>query len=188
MQELVTQIINLEWAMFQNVKNEGGTASCQQNREAFVHYRRAMLLAWDDKTQALYLQDLTDAEKSGVNLLAAKYGYMMHSSSPREYEKIRHLLPPISTEKKKLVAEIMVLHNCFYQELLQKYPELVQGGRPASSSEDTPDWVSFETYQTCELYTYSMDTLGSYLLHLNNLKSSGQNINELVLRNSLTDK
>ncbi|MDK9582566.1 DUF4125 family protein [Sneathia vaginalis] len=35
MEELVDKIVEIEWSYFTNLKNTGGRASCQDNREEF---------------------------------------------------------------------------------------------------------------------------------------------------------
>ena len=41
MEELVDKIVEIEWSYFTNLKNTGGRASCQDNREEFFLTRKS---------------------------------------------------------------------------------------------------------------------------------------------------
>ncbi len=73
----VAELILKEWNQFQQVRNEGGRASCQNHMKEFVMNRLAQFLTWDDAMRESYYEDLTEAESVGWNLLTEKYARMM---------------------------------------------------------------------------------------------------------------
>lgn len=58
----VAELILKEWNQFQQVRNEGGRASCQNHMKEFVMNRLAQFLTWDDAMRESYYEDLTEAE------------------------------------------------------------------------------------------------------------------------------
>ena len=57
----VAELILKEWNQFQQVRNEGGRASCQNHMKEFVMNRLAQFLTWDDAMRESYYEDLTEA-------------------------------------------------------------------------------------------------------------------------------
>lgn len=169
--ETVKDILDREWNMFQNVQNVGGRASCQEDERSFRIMRGAQFAAWSDDMLASYRQDLIHAEETGHNLLSEKYGYMMQSTFPGEYERIREMLPPVSPEKEQLVEQILKIELRQTKEFRQRYPNLGKCGRPLTTAEDASG-TSVETYTRGELMTYSFETLKQYLHHLKELEQS----------------
>ena len=72
--KLIESIISLEWNMFQNVKNIGGRASCQDNYKTFYIMRRSQYENWTDDMLRCYYTYAASCEASGRNLLTEKYG------------------------------------------------------------------------------------------------------------------
>lgn len=99
-------IIGLEWEAFQRVHNEGGRASCQDDRPGFEIHRRSQLLAWNESTRESYLADLRTAASAGRNLLMEKYARMMAWTAPKEYAELEQALPEIPQEAAALAADI----------------------------------------------------------------------------------
>ena len=60
----VAELILKEWNQFQQVRNEGGRASCQNHMKEFVMNRLAQFLTWDDAMRESYYEDLTEDRKS----------------------------------------------------------------------------------------------------------------------------
>lgn len=160
MKELLNQIIEAEWAMFTNVKNQGGRAPCQDDRPTFLIMRRCQFEAWDQETLECYLDDLRAARLGGWNLAAEKYARMMKDTVPREYEQIREALPEVSPEKETLVLQIMEYHEAWIRDLRAGYPKLIKSGRFAAPEDGMG--TSIESYLKGELLTYSEKTLRSY--------------------------
>ena len=61
-QDLVAQIVAQEWAMFNEVQNAGGRASCQNDPKGFEIMRSSQLKTWSDEVLQSYLHDLATAE------------------------------------------------------------------------------------------------------------------------------
>ncbi|MFC1817166.1 DUF4125 family protein, partial [Thermodesulfobacteriota bacterium] len=68
-EDLVAKIVEIEWKMFQNVSNIGGTALCQQDPETFEIMRFSQAMSWSEAALESYLGDLTAAEKAKVSPL-----------------------------------------------------------------------------------------------------------------------
>jgi len=182
MSDKLEAILEIECEMFSTTQNEGGKASCQENREQFTVMRSAQFSVWDEASLESYLDDLRSARSDGRNLMTEKYAYMMESTAPEEFERIRHLLPPVSAEKEALVASLVRQTVEWAEEYQRKYPKLASLGRPIHKSSDSPWVTSAETYHRGELLTYSERTLK----HLDRLyrenAAQGRNLYEDVIR------
>ncbi len=174
-EEIITRIIAIEWKMFQDVPNIGGTAACQGERQTFEIMRVSQAASWSEAALESYLDDLTEAQKQERNLMTEKYARMMKSTSPLEYARIEHLVPPVSPEVLSLIEKIAVIVLDWEEELFGKYPLVLRQGRPIRSSGDTLFVTSLETYLKGELATYSLKTLKLYYEHL--VKEQSENIN-----------
>ena len=98
-EEIIAKIIAIEWKMFQDVPNIGGTAPCQEERQTFEIMRLSQAASWSEEALASYLDDLTEALKQERNLMTEKYARMMESTSPAEYARIEHLVPSCKSLK-----------------------------------------------------------------------------------------
>jgi len=174
-EDMIDRIIEAEWKMFQDVPNIGGRAVCQDDLETFRIMRAGQSAGWSDATLESYLDDLNEAKRSGRNLLTDKYARMMRSTSPSEYARIEHLLPPVDPEAIELIEQIVRIVLEWEEDLLEKYPYIIKRGRPLSSREDSIGVTSMETYLRGELSTYSLRTLKLYLDHIQ--KEQSENVN-----------
>ena len=174
-EDLIASIVALEWEMFQNVNNVGGRAACQDNFETFSVMRSSQATAWSEAALASYLEDLTDAQENGRNLLTEKYARMMEFTAPLEYARIQHQLPPVEQETRLLIDRITKIHLAWEKEISINFPYIRRRGRPASSSDDTSYLTSIETYLRGEFATYSTRTLALY--YQNALEQKAANIN-----------
>ena len=177
----IVELVLKEWNQFQKVHNEGGRADCQNRMKEFAVNRLAQFLTWNDEMRASYLQDLTDAEAIGWNLVTEKYARMMRYTAPEEYAALRNQLPVISEGKEHLAEAIVAIQLRWQQEYISRYPRVARGSRPMESSSDADHVTSFETYLRCELYTYSERTLRAYLAHVQSLERQGLNMTILNL-------
>lgn len=159
--ELINQIIAMEWEMFQQTQNVGGRAWCQDDYKQFDGNRRAQFENWDEKTLQLYLGDLQEAESAGQNPVTLKYAYMMETTAPAEYLLLKDRLPEISEEKRALIDHLAEMTASWCEEFAAAYPNLGRHGRPARSEADAPGITSAQTYCRGELSTYSLETLQS---------------------------
>ena len=107
MEELINEIIALEWAFFDKVQNEGGRAPCQDDFRTFQAMRASQYEAWDEAALSSWRGDLTAARAAGRNPLAEKYGYMMCIDAPEENRALAAQLPPVTEEKLSLASAIV---------------------------------------------------------------------------------
>lgn len=163
--ELINQIIEMEWDMFDHVHNAGGRAPCQDDEWTFYIMRYSQHNAFSADTLKSYQQDLLQAAGEGRNLLTEKYAYMMEFTQPDYFDRsLKDHLPKISPEKAELVDRIANLLIRGEQEFSKKYPAFSGQGRPLFGNGQQD--VSFHIYAIGELKTYSVRTLLLYLQDL----------------------
>lgn len=182
MNPIIEQIVEMEWEMFQNVRNTGGRAACQDDFETFDVMRKSQFLIWDLPLLESYWQDLQEGKEQGRNLVMEKYAYMMESTAPKEYEAIATGLPKISEEKQAMVEQIVAIQVGWREEFAEKYPHLSGQARIIHTSEDTLYDISFETYLRGELKTYSMQTLVLYGRRIVAFVQEQKNMTEEIMR------
>ena len=182
MNPIIEQIVEMEWEMFQNVRNTGGRAACQDDFETFDVMRESQFLTWDLPLLESYWQDLQEGKAQGRNLVMEKYAYMMESTAPKEYEAIATGLPKISEEKQAMVEQIVAIQVGWREEFAEKYPHLSGQARIIHTSEDTLYDISFETYLRGELKTYSMQTLVLYGRRIVAFVQEQKNMTEEIMR------
>lgn len=156
---LMAEIVKKEWEQFDKVVNTGGRAGCQDDWETFDIMRRSQFSIWSTEALQSYLDDLTQAEEKGRNLLSEKYAYMMQDTAPEEYKQIADRLPALSEEKKKLVTELTELQTRWMEVFHRTHPYFGGRGRAVRKTEAYPGDASVETYAMGELSTYSEKTL-----------------------------
>lgn len=106
-EQLVFEITQFEWDMFQHVYNTGGRASCQDNPDTFFKMRMSQWLAYSEEVLESYKADCVKAIENGDNLLWQKYARMMETTYPEEYENVKQYLPEISTESREKIEEVV---------------------------------------------------------------------------------
>ena len=181
MSNTMDEILDIEWEMFHGTRNEGGMASCQQDKPQFTVMRSSQFLGWDEVTLESYLDDLKAAEAEGRNLMTEKYAYMMESTAPINYMLIMDKLPEISPEKEALASELVALNVKWAEKFHLKYPNIASKGRPIYKSADN-EWVtSVETYNRGEVLTYSDRTMKLLLDSYKAAEAEGRNLYEEVL-------
>ncbi len=174
-----------EWEQFQQVQNEGGRASCQDDPDTFFRMRRSQFAPWPEELVDAYAADLRSARAVGRNLLTEKYAWMMERTAPERFRRISPLLPPPSELSERLIERVVELQLPWMEEYREKYPRLSAGNRPTRSSQDGPWSASFETYLRGELHTYSERTLLLYLDFLKELKAEGKNLSLLIMESTV---
>ena len=122
--ELMSEIIKLEWDMFSHVSNVGGPASCQMRPDTFKIMRKSQAATWSDELLASYLEDLKAATREGRNIMTEKYARMMESTFPEEYRKLAASLPPVDKETLQKIEEIVAINVGWKAELFDRYPRL----------------------------------------------------------------
>lgn len=181
-EDLVKEIIMIEWDMFRKVLNAGGEAPCQHNRKTFIIMRMSQAMTWTEPMLESYLEDLKNAEREGRNLMTEKYARMMKDAFPDEYKQLVDRLPALCHEEVSLADKITVLMVKWVMELKKKYPNVVGAGRPIESTGDTPYDTSIETYSRGELLTYGIRTLRLSWDYFSKCLAEGCNNYESVLK------
>ncbi|MCR5388889.1 MAG: DUF4125 family protein [Lachnospiraceae bacterium] len=184
-EQVIKEIVAMEWEMFQLTQNNGGRASCQDNYPVFCNMRHAQFDAWSEDACIDYYTDLVESINDGRNLIAEKYFHMMEFTYPEEYEAQKHKVRMPSPEAKAIAQEITDEMIAQTEEIYKKYPNVARGGRPLRSTEDKFGYTSVETYQRCELYTYSLQTLKDLRAHLYALKDEGKSLALMISENSV---
>ena len=182
---LINAIVDLEWNMFQETQNIGGRAGCQDDRETFYIMRYSQFSVLNEDTLQSYRNDLESARQSGRNLITEKYGYMMETTAPEEFKRIKDKLPPVPENKKKLVSELTKIETGWMEEFAAKYPRLSHNARLIHTSDDRGFDTSSETYQRGELYSYSDRMLLMYGRFIASLCRSNINLTIKIMENTV---
>lgn len=183
-EELVNGIVKLEWEAFDKVENLGGRADCQNDWNTFSVMRRSQYLTWPEYLLESFYVDFMEADARGWNLITEKYGRMMESTVPAEYDAIKDRLPVCSEKKRAIVDQIAEIQVGWMEEFAQSYPNMAENARSIRASEDTPYNTSYETYLKGELLTYSDRTLGLYGSWIVELKKGGCNLAKMIMTNT----
>lgn len=183
--ELVKEIARLEFEAFDKVKNEGGRASCQDDWPTFYVMRSSQYFTWNRSMLLQYLYDFYREYHRGHNLIEEKYGRMMESTAPEEYEKIKSHFPELSPEKKQIIEQIVGLQVGWMEEFAAKYPGLAGRARNIHTTEDNSEDTSYETYLRGELGTYSDKMLELYGRYVVEYARSGRNLTYAIMENSV---
>lgn len=183
--ELIEKIVMLEWQAFDKVKNEGGRADCQDDWNTFQIMRKSQYMAWNEELLDSWYHDLITAEEDGLNVITLKYGYMMQSTAPEEFEKIKDKMPQFTEEKVQLVKQIASIQVGWMEEFAAKFPLLAANARSVHSGEDNRYNTSSETYLKGELMTYSDITLKLYGRFIVDIARSGGNLARMIIENTV---
>lgn len=175
------QLVLLEWKLFQQVHNEGGRASCQEDPETFFIMRSSQFAPWGEDLLDSWYRDLLDGEAEGRNLLAEKYAWMMARTAPREFEGLRSRLREPTEEALAQIDRIVALELKGMEQYRAQYPCLAGGNRPLRSAQDGGGITSFETYLWGELHTYSLHTLRLYRKMAEELDRAGTSLTMAVM-------
>lgn len=182
--ELADKITRLEFKEFDKVENEGGRASCQDDYFTFEKMRKAQYLSFTKEMLMQYLYDLHRESNLGHNLITEKYGRMMESTAPLEYEKIKDNFPPIDDEKKKIIEAVCAICVSWMEEFANKYPKLSVRARSIHTYEDTEYNTSYETYLRGEISTYSDKMLQLFAGFVAGLLKEERNLSFIIMENT----
>lgn len=178
---LIESIINLEWNMFQRVKNIGGRAGCQDDHETFAIMRRSQYENWTGEMLRCYYTYAASCEENGRNLLTEKYGRMMEYTDPQYYrEYVADHLPYVPEKNCRLINEIVEIMVEWGEELAKQYPKLAGAGRPVTADGDSTGCTSQETYERGELATYPTELLELYAAYLKELRAQGRSLAAMI--------
>ncbi|MBN2433147.1 MAG: DUF4125 family protein [Acidobacteria bacterium] len=134
--ELMDQIIRLEWDMFSRVRTLE-PAECQERGGTFRVMRRMHHSVMPEAVLESYLDDLRQANIRGRNLMTEKYARM------------QKLMPPLSINP--LIPKIVDIEAEWMRDLADRFPATFQSAI-----------LNFVNYASCELETYSDRTLFLY--------------------------
>ena len=182
---LIDNIVRLEFSAFDKVRNEGGRASCQNDFKTFSVMRRSQYMSWNRTMLEQYLSDFVSANASGRNMIMEKYAYMMESTSPEEYAKIRDKLPGVDADSKAIIEQIVAIQISMMEEYADTHKDIASRARSIHSSEDTAYNTSYETYLRGELSTYSGEMLALYAGYVIDAARNGVNLSETIIGNTL---
>ncbi|MCH5257788.1 MAG: DUF4125 family protein [Lachnospiraceae bacterium] len=182
---LVNQIAEVEFKAFDKVKNVGGRASCQNDWPTFSIMRKSQYMTWNRTMLIQYLYDFVREFSLGHNLIEEKYGRMMESTAPEEYETIKEHFPVITPEKKAIIEQIVQLQVEWMEEFAKQYPALAENARSIRTGDDNIDNTSYETYLRGEISTYSDKMLELYGRYVVEYAQNGKNLAFDIMTNSV---
>lgn len=184
-EELAEKIAELEFEAFDKVENVGGRADCQNDWATFSIMRKSQYLTWNRTMLLQYYYDFQREYHRGHNLITEKYGRMMESTAPDEYERIKNQFPILSPEKKAIIEEIVRLQVEWMDAFAEKYPQLADNARSIHSEEDHLYNTSYETYLRGEISTYSDKMLELYGRYVVEYARQGKNLAVDIMTNNV---
>ena len=182
---LAEEVARVEFRAFDAVQNVGGRAECQNNWPTFRIMRMSQYLTWTKEMLVQYITDFEGVIAEGRNMITEKYGYMMETTAPEEFKRIRDKLPPVPENKKALVKELTRIETGWMEEFAARYPRLSKNARLIHTSDDWGWDTSSETYQRGELYSYSDKMLLMYGRFVAALVREGINLTIKIMENTV---
>lgn len=183
-EQKIELIVALEWKEFDRVQNEGGRADCQDDWDTFSIMRKSQYLTWTEDMLDEYLWHFNQCMKSGRNLITEKYGRMMESTVPWEYENIKDKFPVLTEERRRIMEAVIKIQVDWMVEFAGEFPNMAGNARSIHTSEDRVFNTSYETYLRGELGTYSDELMEMYGRFIADLARKGKNLARLTMENT----
>lgn len=158
-QDLLSEVLDLEWEMFSEVRS-AGSAACQSAPGNFRSIRGSLFSLWTDEMLASYRHDLVAARTAGRNLLMEKYARM------------DGLLPPPPANP--MIEIILDIELDWQRDLRERYPALY--ARCCRQTDLAEDGSDFAIYLRGELETYGYDTVELYYANVDGAARAGRNL------------
>ena len=182
--EIIDEIIKLEFEAFDKVQNKDGRASCQDDWPTFYVMRKSQYLTWTDEMLKVLLALWKENKAKGWNMITEKYARMMESTAPDEYRELEANLPERSARTRAIVDQIANIQVGWMEEFAKDYPKLADDARDITSREDTINNTSYETYLRGELLTYSEELIKLYGEFVVRLSQEGKNLAKMTIENT----
>ena len=183
--QIIDEIVKLEFEAFDKVQNEGGRADCQDDWTTFSIMRKSQYMTWDEKMLKVLLNLWKENKEKGWNMITEKYARMMESTSPEEYKELEPNLPVRSDKTKAIVDQIVEIQVGWMEEFAKEYPKLANDARDITSDSDTLNNTSYETYLRGELLTYSDELIKMYGEFVVKLFREGKNLAKMTIDNTV---
>ncbi|MBR2275862.1 MAG: DUF4125 family protein, partial [Lachnospiraceae bacterium] len=132
-----------------------------------------------------YLYDFRRESRLNHNLITEKYGRMMESTAPSEYDSIKENFPEVSEEKKQIIETVVGLQVEWMEEFSREFPKLAGRARDIRTASDTIQNTSYETYLRGELSTYSDKMLELYARFIVAHAKEGKNLAYEIMENNV---
>ena len=182
-EQLIFDIAQTEWELFQNVRNTGGRASCQDDPDTYFKMRMSQWMVYSDEVLHSYYEDCKNAIAEGRNPVFEKYAWMMESTFPEEFEEIKDYLPDVS-DKTDIVEKIVSINLEWDADMMRDYPNLRSRGRVLTTADDSVDeGSSMESYLRGELLTCSLHTLQLIYRETAEAYEQGENLLKQTIAN-----
>lgn len=183
-EEVIDEIVKLEFEAFDKVQNVGGRAACQNDWPFFYVMRKSQYMTWTDEMLLCIRNLWLENRAKGWNMITEKYGRMMEHTAPEEYEQIKDNFPTKSEKTIAIVNQIAEIQVNWMQDFAQQYPKLAENARDITSDADEIDNTSYETYLKGELLTYSDELLKLYARFIVSLAREGKNLAQMTIENT----
>lgn len=180
-QQVIDEILEIEWEMMTAITAIDDPMGCTQDQATFNIMRTSQHAIWSKDTLKSYYADLKNAKGEHRNMIAEKYAHMMKVTSPVEYDRIKAILPQISSEVDSLSDHIVEVFMVWTEELDRKHSTARSLGRPTL---EDGTWTSVDTYLKGELVTYSEKTLALCLEDVKCAQELNVNLSEQILENT----